>query len=163
MEVLKDLEKALNEVLADLKPAQIVPDSDGDVSNGVESFESVDFDYNEKDNRGWIALIAGYLNIAKTFEIHCWNEEPEWTELALRYGERKEDDWKYGKIVAGAVTPDFIEMILSMPKPADCEIYNKMTPFFNIFLDDIFYSSHYGTENHVKKDGQDSIFKSAER
>ena len=33
-------------------------------------------------------------------------------------------------------------------KPTDTEIYNKMTPFFNVFLDDRFQSSHYGIENH---------------
>ena len=36
-------------------------------------------------------------------------------------------------------------MLLSQPRPADREAYNKMTPFFNVFLDD-FQSSHYGTE-----------------
>ena len=41
-------------------------------------------------------------------------------------------------------------MILDMPKPTDVEIYNKMTPFFNIFLDDYdFQSSHYGTEIYI--------------
>ena len=29
------------------------------------------------------------------------------------------------------------------------EIYNKMTPFFNVFLDDKFQSCHYGTELYL--------------
>ena len=49
-------------------------------------------------------MISGYLKQAKSFEIHCWNEETEWIELALEYGRVKEDDWKYGKIIIGDVT-----------------------------------------------------------
>jgi len=91
-------------------------------------------------------LITEALKNAKTFEIHCWNEETEWIELALKYGKLKEDDWKYGKIITGKVTTEFIEMILAQPKPADIEAANKMTPFWGIFLDDTFQSSHWGTE-----------------
>ena len=66
--------------------------------------------------------------------------------MALKYGNLKEDNWKYGKIITGEVTAEFIEMILAQPKPTDIEAANKMTPFFNIFLDDIFQSSHWGCE-----------------
>ena len=34
-------------------------------------------------------------------------------------------------------------------KPIDIEIENKMTPFFNVFLDDKFQSCHYGTERYI--------------
>ena len=40
--------------------------------------------------------------------------------------------------------------LLNMPKPQDIEIYNKMTPFFNVFLDGSFQSCHYGTEVYVE-------------
>ena len=90
------------------------------------------------------------LRGAKSFEIHCWNEEAELLELALQYGNLKDHDWMYGKIVIGKVTPQFIDMLLGLKKPEDTEIYNKMTPFFNVFLDDIFQSCHYGTENYYK-------------
>ena len=40
-------------------------------------------------------------------------------------------------------------MLISQPKPTDAEIYNKMTPFFNVFLDDKFQSCHYGTELYL--------------
>ena len=40
-------------------------------------------------------------------------------------------------------------MLLSQPKPTDTEIENKMTPFFNVFLDDKFQSCHYGTELYI--------------
>lgn len=141
--MLEDLEKALSGLVMDLKPASEVPVD-------YVPFESIEFDRSEKDNTKWIELITGYLNTAKTFEIHCWNEEQEWIELALQFGELKDDSWKYGKIITGEVTPQFIDMLLGHPKPADTEVYNKMTPFFNVFLDDNFQSSHYGTENYYK-------------
>ena len=141
--IFKDLENALLESILDLKPAPETPAED-------LFLEEMTFDYSEQDNGRWKELIAGYLKKAKSFEVHCWNEETEWILLALQYGKLKDDDWKYGKIITGDVTPQFIEMILTLPKPADTEIYNKMTPFFNVFLDDVFQSGHYGTENYYK-------------
>ena len=139
--VFDDLKKALSEVIMDLKPAPI-PD------NPIE-YEYVTLDRSEADNRKWLTYIAAAMNDAKTFEIHCWNEETEWIELALQYGKLKDDDWQYGKIIAGNVTPDFAQMLLSQPKPADTEIYNKMTPFFGINLGARFQSCHYGTELYI--------------
>ena len=137
--IIKDLESALTGLIGELKPAPADP---------VESklTEIVCFDYTEKDNTRWLALITDALKTAKTFEIHCWNEETEWIELALRYGKLKDDDWTYGKIITGEITPEFTEMLLCQPKPSDIEAANKMTPFFNIFLDDTFQSSHWETE-----------------
>ena len=136
---MKELINKLTALVDVLKPAPVEP---------VESklTESTYFDYTEKDNTRFLALITEALKNAKNFEIHCWNEESEWIGLALKYGKLKEDDWKYGKIITGEVTAEFIEMILSQPKPTDIEAANKMTPFFNIFLDDTFQSSHWGTE-----------------
>ena len=57
--------------------------------------------------------------------------------------------WRHGKLISGDVTPEFVQMLLSQPKPADAEIHNKMTPFFNVFLDDKFQSCHYGTELYL--------------
>lgn len=91
-------------------------------------------------------MITDALKTAKTFEIHCWNEETEEIALALQYGKLKDYDWAYGKVITGEVTPEFVEMLLSQPKPTDIEAANKMTPFFNVFLDDTFQSSHWGTE-----------------
>ena len=139
--IFDDLKKALSEAIMDLKPAEI-PDTP------IE-YEYVTLDRYEKDNSKWLAYITDALKEAKTFEIHCWNEETEWIELALRYGSLKDDDWRHGKIIFGDVTPEFAQMLLSQPKPADMEIYNKMTPFFNVFLDDKFQSCHYGTELYI--------------
>lgn len=136
--VFKDLKNVLPEAIIDLKPAS-VPDEP------VE-FEMMTLDGSEKDNSKWLSYIMAALDGAKTFEIHCWNEEPEWIDLALRFGRLKDDDWRHGKIIAGDVTPEFVQMLLSQPKPADTGIYNKMTPFFNVFLDNKIRSCHYGTE-----------------
>jgi len=136
--VFEDLKKALAEAIMDLKPATI-PD------NPIE-YEYVTLDRDEKDNSKWLSYITAALDGAKTFEIHCWNEETEWIELALQYGSLMDDDWRHGKIITGDVTPEFKQMLLSQPKPTDVEIYNKMTPFFGVNLGDRFQSCHYGTE-----------------
>ena len=136
--VFDDLKKALSEAILDLKPAPI-PD------NPVEH-TYVTLDREEVDNSKWLSYLTDALKEAKTFEIHCWNEETDWIELALKYGRLKDDDWRHGKIITGEVTPEFIQMLLSQPKPIDTEIENKMTPFFNVFLEDKFQSCHYGTE-----------------
>ena len=139
--VFDDLKNALSRAMMDLKPATIPDDP--------PQFEMVTLDKSEQDNHKWLSYVAAALNSAKTFEIHCWNEESEWIELALRYGKLKDDDWRYGKIITGEVTPAFVQMLLSQPKPTDIEIENKMTPFFNVFLDDTFQSCHYGTELYL--------------
>ena len=139
--VFKELEKALSGAIMDLKPAPI-PDESIDC-------EMVTLDRTETDNSELVSYITAALVSAKTFEIHCWNEETEWIELALRYGRLKDDDWQYGKIITGDVTPEFKQMLLGQSKPVDTEIYNKMTPFFNVFLGDKFQSCHYGTELYI--------------
>ena len=136
---MKDLEKTLTGLISDLKPAPFVP-------NGPVEHQRIDLDYTEKDNSKWLAYMSEALKTATTFEIHCWNEEPEWIDFALRYGKLKDFDWRHGKVIAGEVTPEFVKMLLEQPKPSDIEIYNKMTPFFTIALDNGFWSSHYGTE-----------------
>ncbi len=119
--VVNELEKVLAEQIADMKV--------NDITACATEMHSVYLDRTEKDNSKWLELITEALKIAKNFEIHCWNEENDWIDVALQYGELKESDWKYGKIIKGNVTPEFLTMILDMPKPADVEIYNKMTPF----------------------------------
>ena len=139
--VFEDLKKALSGAIMDLKPAPI-PDE-------TIEFEEVTLDRSETDNSKWLSYITAALKNAKIFEIHCWNEETEWIELGLQYGSLKDDDWRHGKIIVGDVTLEFVRMLLDQPKPTDTEIYNKMTPFFNVFLDDNFQSCHYGTELYI--------------
>lgn len=139
--VFKKLKNTLIDAIMDLNPAPI-PDE-------LVELEMVTLDRAEKDNGKWLSYITNALKDAKTFEIHCWNEETEWVEQALQYGHLKDDDWRHGKIITGDVTPEFVQMLLSQPKPTDIEIENKMTPFFNVFLDDKFQSCHYGTELYL--------------
>lgn len=137
-----EVERALTEAVFSLTPSSHEPSDD------MEK-ELITFDRKETENSKWKALLLEHLKTAKTFEIHCWNEETEWIELALKYGGLKESDWQYGKIIVGSITPEFTSMLLALPKPTDTEIYNKMTPFFNVFLDNGFSSSHYGTEVYI--------------
>jgi len=140
---INELENILAETIGTLKPVPFEP-------TDVVEYEEITFDRLEKDNSKWMSYITAALKDAKTFEIHCWNEETEWIELALQYGSLKDDDWQYGKIISGDVAPEFVQMLLSQPKPTDTEIDNKMTPFFNVFLDDSFQSCHYGTELYIQ-------------
>lgn len=93
----------------------------------------------------WKSIMAEKLKTAANFEIHCWEDEEQWIALALNYGTEKKTDWS-GKIVKGAVTPAFCDMLLGLAEPTDKEIENKLTPFFSVFLDNGFSSEHYGTE-----------------
>lgn len=108
--------------------------------------EYTEFDVTERNNLRWRKMMYEKLKTAKTFEIHCWNMEQEEIDMALLFGEVKESCWKYGKIIQGIVTPEFIRYVLNIPKPTDTGIYNKMTPFFTIALDNGFWSENYGTE-----------------
>lgn len=112
---------------------------------GFETAE-IKIDTTALTNDEWKKIMDAKLNTATHFEIHCWNEEQEELEMALQYGTIQTSDWEYGKIVAGTVTAAFTDYLLSLPKPVDTDIYNKMTPFFSIFLDNGFSSEHYGTE-----------------
>ena len=139
---MKALENVLAEQIADLEINTFEPCE--------TMMESVYLDGSETNNARWIELITPKLRLEKQFEIHCWNEESEWIDAALHYGEFKDSSWKYGKVITGDVTPDFINMLINLEKPKDTEIYNKMTPFFNVFLDENFQSCHYGTEIYIK-------------
>ena len=141
--IFENLQKAITSSVEELKP---VPAALGNVFD----CEIISFDGTEKDNRSWRELVAKYIFSAKNFEIHCWEDEQNEIALALGYGKVKPSDWKHGTIISGEVTPEFTEFILAAEKPADCHVYNKMTPFFSIFLDNGFSSEHYGTENIIR-------------
>ncbi|MBP3616986.1 MAG: hypothetical protein J6J38_03015 [Lachnospiraceae bacterium] len=146
----KELEKALKsvteKVLEQLSTVQLGELKVSEEPACEKEVYPIYFDRTETDNSKWLELLKEALKTAKTFEIHCWNGEDEWIAVALRYGTLKESDWTYGKIITGEVTPEFANMLITMPKPQDTELENKMTPFFNVFLDSGFQSSHYGTE-----------------
>ena len=70
-EEMKELIHKLTALVDELKPAS---------AELAESklTESIYFDYTDKDNTRFLALITDALKNAKTFEIHCWDEETEW-------------------------------------------------------------------------------------
>ena len=102
--MMKNLEKSLKEQIFDLKVNELSPCE-------AENYP-IFLDRTEKDNSKWLELLKESLKTAITFEIHCWNEEEEWIEVALKYGTMKESDWSYGKIITGAVTAEFSDMLL---------------------------------------------------
>ena len=116
---MKELETVLTEQIANMEVNEL-PEC-------ISEMQEIYLDRTEKDNSKWLELITEALKSSKRFEIHCWNEETDWIEFALQYGTLKESTWRYGKIIEGDVTPEFVTMILDMPKPTDIEIYNKMT------------------------------------
>ncbi len=136
---LKDLNNALSGWIGELTSVPFAPED-------TDEHWSMELDGAEESNSKWMAYMSEALKTAQTFEIHCWNEEIGCIDLALRYGKQKDTDWRYGKIIAGDVTPEFIVFLLGLPKPTDTEVCNKMTPFFTIALDNGFWSAHYGTE-----------------
>ena len=107
---------------------------------------AIEIDDTSDSNEEWKKIMSVKLENASRFEIHCWKEEYEEIEMALRYGSLRETEWEFGSIIEGPVTDEFKDYLLSLPKPVDTGIYNKMTPFFSIFLDNGFSSEHYGTE-----------------
>ena len=139
----KELKKAL-ETLFSALPAQPISE---EPNGGMERIDLTQ----EPDGRRWRELATAALERAGAFEIHCWNGEEAQLALALRYGTEQETGWSYGHVVAGTVTPAFREMLLGQPKPEDEGTQRKMTPFFNVFVDSLFSSSHYGTEVYIKK------------
>ena len=116
--------------------------------------EAIEIDLSSAANEEWKAIMSEKLRSAVRFEIHCWNGEEKEIEMALRYGRLKETGWSYGKVIEGKITEKMADFLLSLPKPTDTEVYNKMTPFFSIFLDNGFSSEHYGTELNQRERGR---------
>lgn len=112
-DIQKSLASALTEQIGSLKPVQ--------ASAARVRCESVTLDGTEATNETWRRWMESALADAKTFEIHCWAGETEWITLALNHGMAKPSGWNYGTIAEGPVTPEFISMVLSLPKPEDRE------------------------------------------
>ncbi|CDX00553.1 Hypothetical protein DPCES_0666 [Desulfitobacterium hafniense] len=102
-----------------------------------------------QDNYYWKQLIAMFAVVGIKFEIHCWKEETEEIKAGLKFGKEKTTDWEFGTVIEGVIDDRFIDMLHHTTKPADTEIYNKMTPYFSIFFANGFSSEHYGTEIHI--------------
>ena len=106
---------------------------------------------NYDNKQWWNDLVRACAVIGDPFEIHCWFDEKAEITAALRFGHEVTSTWSGGTVISGIITQEFISYLIEAPKPADTEIYNKMTPFFSIFFGGRFYSEHYGTEVTVLK------------
>lgn len=98
----------------------------------------------------WKSLAQIFLidNLGGDFSIHCWSDEQDTIQQVLQYGNICPSDWKYGSIISGKITQNFIDFILNSPQ-LDSTLPQgdrKISPFFNLFLGESFYSSHYGSE-----------------
>ncbi len=116
------------------------------------SVTGINIDATAHSNSQWRSVMLESLKGAESFEIHCWSEETAEIDMALLYGSIKPSEWENGTVIAGAVTQQFIDFLMMLPKPTDTDIYNKMTPFFSIFLSNGFSSEHYGTELYRHED-----------
>ena len=103
------------------------------------------------DNRWWNDLVKACAVVGDTFEIHCWYDETAETMAALKYGHEVTSSWSGGTVIRGRITREFLSFLTEAKKPADTEIYNKMTPFFTIVFGNKLHSEHYGTEIIISK------------
>ena len=145
---LTELESALAQGIASLKPAEISP-------SDTWEYEYIALDGIHSDNSRWRELAEPYLQTARRFEIHCWKDETQEITLALQFGTIKPFDWHHGTVIEGDMTPEFLHLLLTLPKPEDALFSAKHTPFFTIMLDNGFSSSHYGTELILPAAGKD--------
>ena len=106
---------------------------------------------NKQDKEWWNDLIRCCARIGDPFEIYCWYDESDAVRQALQFGHKEPSTWHGGTVIKGTITREFLRFLLDAPKPADTEIYNKMTPFFSIIFGKRLFSEHYGTEMMISK------------
>lgn len=110
----------------------------------------------------WRELVEHFVNVGDTFEIRCWKEELDEIRQASLYGNPTED---YNEIsIKGVVTAELLAELLS-DEPKDKSIYNKMTKYFTINVENekcFLCSAHYGTEMYLERvsDADISFFES---
>lgn len=97
----------------------------------------------------WKKIIQHFVKQGDEFEIRCWNEEYEEIKKALSYGHLSQDGSDTETSIKGIVSEDMIKELLTMPKPVDKTIYNKMTDFFTFHIENKICSAHYGTEMYL--------------
>ncbi len=106
----------------------------------------------------WKDMIRHFVNVGDEMEIRCWREETAEIGQASMYGE----PLKAGNEVSvkGTVTPHLLAELLT-EEPTDKNIYNKMTKYFTINVNNktrTFSSEHYGTELYISGVSDDIAF-----
>lgn len=87
-----------------------------------------------------------FARAGDSFEIRCWREEISEIENASWYGVSAADSYEVS--IKGVVTDGLLKEWLTA-EPTDKTIYNKMTKYFTIHVENDLYnlwSEHYGTE-----------------
>ena len=126
---------------------------------GVISLQMID---NRISSHWWKKLIEHFIKVGDAFEIRCWKEETDEIKQASLYGNPAEDNNEVS--IKGVVTAELLAELLS-DEPSDKSIYNKMTKYFTINVENdkcFFCSAHYGTEMYIERvsDADISFFES---
>ena len=105
----------------------------------------------------WKELVKRFVQTGDALEIRCWREETAEIQRASLYGSPTEDHYEVS--VKGLVSEKLLEELLA-EAPADKSIYNKMTKYFTINVENgvrKFCSAHYGTEMYLSGISGDDI------
>ena len=126
---------------------------------GVISLQMID---NRISSDWWKKLVEHFIKVGDAFEIRCWKEELDEIRQASLYGNPTEVRNEVS--VKGVVSVELLTELLS-DEPSDKSIYNKMTKYFTINVENdkcFFCSAHYGTEMYLEKvsDADISFFES---
>ena len=94
----------------------------------------------------WKKIMEHFVRVGDAFEIRCWREEVAEIREASLYGTAVGD--KYEVSIKGTITKELLEKLL-IEDPIDKNIYNKMTKYFTIHVENDLcdiWSEHYGTQ-----------------
>ena len=106
---------------------------------GTAMFLPEDFDLHQweltchslADNVLWRQVMEGNLRESARFEIHCWTEETEELQAALRFGAPADTGWQWGAGGSGGGDAR-VRSLSSFPaQAANDGGYNKMTPLLH--------------------------------
>ena len=115
---------------------------------GVISLQMID---KKTSSDWWKKLVEHFIKVGDAFEIRCWKEETDEIKQASLYGNPTED---YNEIsIKGVISAELLAELLS-DEPKDKSIYNKMTKYFTINVENdkcFFCSAHYGTEMYLER------------
>lgn len=112
---------------------------------------------NRMSSDWWRKIVEHFVNVGDAFEIRCWKEELDEIRQASLYGNSTEDRNEVS--VKGIVSAELLAEFLS-DEPSDKSIYNKMTKYFTINVENencSFCSAHYGTEMYLERVSDDDI------
>ena len=104
---------------------------------------------NTISSQWWKQIMKHFVRVGDKFEIRCWKEDVAEIGEASLYGTAVDD--KYEVSIKGTVTKELLEKLLT-EEPVDKSIYNKMTQYFTIHVENDLcniWSEHYGTEMAV--------------